>query len=114
MPAKHRCKACGGICDPFRTYNSTTKKSGRIWQCRDCGTEEPRVRCRPLTADQIVAKLVAEGLGWSIEHCGCLLEVRIWNWPAVVGRYRPDTVEPLAKMLREALKAGDLMHILNH
>jgi hypothetical protein len=53
-------------------------------------------------ADKIIADLELRGLGWSIEHTGRLIEVRIWEWPTVVARYRPDKVEPLAKMLVEA------------
>ena len=54
-------------------------------------------------ADQLIADLEARGLGWSLDHTGHLIEVRIWDWPNVIGRYRPATVEPLAKMLVEAM-----------
>jgi hypothetical protein len=26
----------------------------------------------------------------------------VWRWPRIIGRYRPDKVEPLAKMLAAA------------
>jgi hypothetical protein len=78
------------------------------------------------TADDIIADLESRGLGWSIEHTGRLIEACVWDWPAVIGRYRPDNpsheyrerpmeswptvigryrpakVEPLAKMLAAA------------
>jgi hypothetical protein len=53
-------------------------------------------------ADKIIADLELRGLGWSIDHTGNLIEVRIWDWPTVVARYRPKKVEPLVKMLVEA------------
>ena len=60
------------------------------------------------SADEIIQDLEARGLGWSLDHAGNLIEARIWNWPYVVGRYRPHTVEPLAKMLATALQQVDL------
>jgi hypothetical protein len=61
------------------------------------------------TVDDIIADLESRGLGWSIEHTGGLLsdgkpvrEARVWDWPTVIGRYRPAKVEPLAKMLAAA------------
>ena len=67
-----------------------------------------RKRKAPVTADAIIAKLEAAGLGWSLDHCGCLIEARIWRWPDVIGRYRPHTVEPLADMLMAAIKNGSV------
>jgi hypothetical protein len=55
------------------------------------------------TAEQIIAELEADGFGWDISHTGRLRECRIWKWPTVVGRYRPQQAEPLASMLRGAL-----------
>jgi len=54
------------------------------------------------TVDDIISDLESRGLGWSIEHTGGLLEARVWRWPRIIARYRPATVEPLAKMLAAA------------
>ncbi len=54
------------------------------------------------TVDDIIANLELRGLGWSLDHTGRLIEARVWDWPHVIGRYRPHTVEPLAKMLATA------------
>ena len=111
MSKRHRCQKCNGICDRFSSYNDKTGKSSKYWWCRDCKHEEdilPRKRKVPVTADAIIAKLEAAGLGWSLDHCGCLIEARIWRWPDVIGRYRPTKVEPLAVMLLEALKQGGI------
>lgn len=54
-------------------------------------------------ADVLIADLEARGLGWSLDHTGNLIEARVWDWPHVIGRYRPATVEPLEKMLCEAM-----------
>lgn len=56
-----------------------------------------------LTADEIIQVLEQLGYGWSLDHTGHMVEARIWNWPYVVGRYRPGQVEPLAGMLRSAI-----------
>jgi hypothetical protein len=53
------------------------------------------------TVDDIIADLESRGLGWSIEHIGRLIEVRVWGC-TVIARYRPAKVEPLAKMLAAA------------
>jgi hypothetical protein len=53
------------------------------------------------TADDIIADLEARGLGWSLDHTGTIIEVRVCGC-TVIGRYRPATVEPLAKMLAAA------------
>jgi hypothetical protein len=55
------------------------------------------------TAEQIIAELEADGYGWDISHTGRLRECRVWKWPVVVGRHRPDKAESLADMLRGAL-----------
>jgi hypothetical protein len=54
-------------------------------------------------ADAIIADLEVKGLGWDVGNAGRLIEARIWQWPYVVGRYRPERVEPLAAMLRGAI-----------
>ena len=54
------------------------------------------------TVDDIIADLESRGLGWSLDHTNRLIEARIWDWPNVIARYRPATVEPLAKMLATA------------
>jgi len=111
MSKRHRCQKCNGICGRWTSYNQKTQVRRVFWQCRDCKNEEdilPRKRKVPVTADDIIAKLEAVGLGWSLDHTGNLIEARIWNWPTVVGRYRPNKVEPLAQMLLEALKQGGL------
>jgi len=109
--SRHRCIACNGICGVWTSFNSKTLNRRKFWQCRDCKTEEdiqPRKKKVPVTADGIVAKLEAMGLGWSLDHCGNLIEARIWRWPNVIGRYRPTKVEPLAAMLLKALEQGGL------
>jgi hypothetical protein len=59
------------------------------------------------SVDDIIAVLEAHNLGWSLDHTGCLIEARIWEWPSVIGRYRPHAVEPLADMLRAAIATID-------
>ncbi len=54
------------------------------------------------TVDDIIANLELRGLGWSLHHIGTLIEALVWDCPHVIGRYRPATVEPLAKMLATA------------
>jgi hypothetical protein len=54
------------------------------------------------TVDDIIADLESRGLGWRIEHYGGLLEARVWGRARIIARYRPATVEPLAKMLAAA------------
>lgn len=55
------------------------------------------------TVDTLIAALESRGLGWSLDNTGRLIEARVWDWPHVIGRYRPNTTEPLAKMLAEAM-----------
>lgn len=55
------------------------------------------------TADDLINKLESRGLGWSLDHTGRIIEARIWDWPHVIGRYRPNEVEPLAYMLSKAM-----------
>ena len=56
-----------------------------------------------MSADELIQWLEARGFGWSLDHTGHLIEVRIWDWPNVVARYRPAKTEPLADMLRCAM-----------
>lgn len=56
------------------------------------------------TADQLIGWLESRNYGWSLDHTGRMIEARIWDWPNVIGRYRPATVEPLANMLRGAMR----------
>lgn len=55
------------------------------------------------TVDALIADLESRGLGWSLDNTGRLIEARVWDWPYVIGRYRPNATEPLAKMLAEAM-----------
>ena len=86
-----------------------------VVQCNYCGLSGPLDGTVPLaiaawnslprkavTADDIIADIESRGLGWSIGHTGGLLGARVWDWGTAIGRYRPDTVEPLAKMLAAA------------
>lgn len=57
--------------------------------------------------DGLIADLEERGLGWSLDHTGNLIESRIWDWPNVIGRYRPTTVEPLSGMLSKAMYGID-------
>jgi hypothetical protein len=58
------------------------------------------------TADDLIQVLERIELGWSLDSNGRLIEARIWQWPSVVGRYRPDVVEPLRTMHIKALENG--------
>ena len=53
--------------------------------------------------DCLIKRLEDLGLGWSLDHTSRLIEARVWDWPDVIGRYRPNSVEPLAKMLLMAM-----------
>lgn len=54
--------------------------------------------------DVLINILEERGLGWSLDHAGKLIEVRIWGpWPHVISRYRPNEVQPLAHMLEQAM-----------
>lgn len=57
-----------------------------------------------VTPDYMVGKVENLGLQWSLDHTGNLIEARIWAWPFVIGRYRPQTLQPLAQMLWAALQ----------
>jgi len=86
-----------------------------VVQCHNCGLSGPiedtvalaiaawnSLPRKYVTADDIIADLESRGLGWSLDHTGTLIEARVWDWPNVIARYRPATVEPLAKMLAAA------------
>lgn len=53
------------------------------------------------TVDALIADLEARGLGRSLDNTGRLIEARVWDWPYVIGRYRPNATEPLAKAMRQ-------------
>jgi hypothetical protein len=60
---------------------------------------------RDASADELIGWLEKRGYGWSlVNQTGRLIEVRVWDWPFVAGRYRSATIEPLADMLREAIR----------
>lgn len=59
------------------------------------------------SVDDLIADIESRGLGWSLDHTGRLIEARIWDWPTVIGRYRPEKTVPLAKMLSEAMDQVD-------
>lgn len=67
-----------------------------------------------MTADEIIQKLEKHELGWSLDHTGHMIEARVWDWPAVIGRYRPDTVEPLAHMLEQACVQAGIWDRMNN
>lgn len=59
---------------------------------------------RDASADELIQWLEQRGYGWSLDHTGHMIEARVWEWPNVVGRHRPAKVEPLADMLRGAMR----------
>lgn len=59
------------------------------------------------TVDDLIASLEARGLGWSLDHTWRMIEARVWDWPNVIGRYRPEAVGPLAEMLAGAMYQVD-------
>ena len=58
--------------------------------------------------EEIVQWLESKGYGWSFEHTGYLYEARIWDWPNVIGRYRPDDFIGLEDMAIKALEDAGL------
>lgn len=77
-------------------------KSHFAFQCRYCLVLTPE---EPATeADELINWLEERGYGWSLDHTERMIEARIWEWPHVVGRYRPAAVMPLAEMLRNAMR----------
>ena len=86
-----------------------------VAKCNNCGLSGPIQGTVPLaiaawnslprkdvTADDIIADLESRGLYWSLDCIPNMIEARIWDWPHVIGRYRPAKTEPLAKMLAAA------------
>lgn len=87
------------------TYNandSAKDASSKLQALRD----HPAMR-QDVDAESLVVAIESLGLGWDVGHAGPLIEARIWDWPYVIGRYRPTSVEPLAAMLREAIRRGE-------
>jgi hypothetical protein len=73
--------------------------------CETCGLVTPEdCECACSQIDELINELEEMGLGWSLDHTGNLIEARVWDWPAVIGRYRPIKVEPIAEMLLAAMK----------
>jgi hypothetical protein len=62
--------------------------------------ESPPPDC---SVDVLIADLESRGLGWSLDNTGRLIEARVWDWPHVIGRYRPHKTEPLAHMIAKAM-----------
>lgn len=59
------------------------------------------------SVDSLIDDLESRGLGWSLDHTAMLIEARVWDWPFVIGRYRPHNLEPLAHMLAQAMYEVD-------
>lgn len=59
------------------------------------------------SADYLLIELEERGLGWSLDSTGRVIEARIWKWPEVIGRYRPDKLEPLSYMISQAMNGID-------
>ena len=49
--------------------------------------------------DDLIRQIESKGFQWDVGHTGCNLEARIWDWPNVIGRYRPKSLETLKDML---------------
>jgi len=94
---------------------SLTWPQACLVKCNNCGLSGPLkdtvalaiaawngLTRKVVTADDMIADLESRGLGWSLDNTGRLIEARVWDWPNVIARYRPATVEPLAKMLAAA------------
>jgi hypothetical protein len=94
---------------------ATSYPQACVVQCNNCGLSGPledtvaiaiaswnSLPRKAATVDDIIADLESRGLGWSLDNTGRLIEARVWDWPHVIGRYRPHTTEPLAKMLAAA------------
>ena len=61
-----------------------------------------------MSADQIIFVLEGAGLQWDIGHTGGNLEARVWDWPNVIGRYRPTELIPIGDMLWKACENANL------
>ena len=97
---RHLCNDCG--CE--FTDEDYPDPAGR--GCPDCSGhdfDDEVVAKSKATVDDLIAILKKRGLGWSLDHTDRLIEARVWDWPNVIGRYRPRMVEPLAVMLRAAM-----------
>jgi len=70
--------------------------------------EDAAAKSGPDKIDELIAVLENKGLGWTIDHERGLIEARVWDWPHVTGRYRPNRVEPLADMLAAAMREAGL------
>jgi hypothetical protein len=92
------CTRCGSFAINPHCYDRI--KGADLGLCDVCYW---RKRAEASEADAIIADLEAKGLGWDVGNYGRLIEARIWQFPDVLGRYRPATVEPLAAMLRVAI-----------
>lgn len=57
--------------------------------------------------DRLVKELEIRGLGWDVGSTGRVIEARVWDWPYVIGRYRPNKMEDVAKMLAKAMEQVD-------
>jgi hypothetical protein len=73
---------------------------------RTCALTESGIcdAIKTASADELIDYLEARGFGWSLDHISRMVESRIWEWPNIVGRYRPATRESLADMLRGAMR----------
>ncbi len=61
-----------------------------------------------VNVDILINWLESLGCGWSLDHTGHLIEARVWAWPIVIGRNRPNKVAPLAEMLYLAMKEAHI------
>lgn len=52
--------------------------------------------------DDLIRQIEARGYQWDVSNTARIIEARIWKWPNVVGRYRPNTLEPIEDMLKKA------------
>lgn len=61
------------------------------------------------SADLLIFEIELIGLQWDVGNTGINIEARIWNWPDVIGRYRPNKTEDLHMMLKKACIDAELM-----
>lgn len=105
---------CGCMGQPTEPCVCSEKCSKALFDGIGRGYEERRINAgidkyqkRHATVDELVQLLEERGLGWSLDHTGHLIEARVWDWPYVIGRHRPETVLPLAEMLAKAMYEVD-------
>jgi hypothetical protein len=55
------------------------------------------------TSDEIIKKLEALGFGWSLDHVGKSVRVRLWIWEKPLGVYEAQQVLPLGALLTGAI-----------